>query len=340
MMRRFTTKLRVAAVAVASMSFIVATLTTWTSCAHRTEPAAPVEVLTLDAIVLDPWIDARIAALTPRAEVSVWLGGATGEAWYAREAETWRPAASAIKTAYLVELFAARDGRLNMPLSTAAAVLRHDDHPAWKPFDEDDLDDIRNELGVGSTHRLGRLMIHGRGVSNAVYNAAANLATATLGGPEALTERIRRRWDKAPGFAVRRYMLGRRDVTGDNELVPSSLADVLQSLACETVPGASAAAVTEMRRVLFLESHPEFGDHYFKSGALTSEPMCRIASGFWEKDGQVIVYVVMGEQPLAATEDDPESEQAFERLSELVGEITETVVTAARADLGLLETTP
>ena len=127
-------------------------------------------------------------------------------------------------------------------------------------------------------------MIRGTGVSNAVYNAAANLVTAFLGGPPELTGRIHARHPDFAGIASRRYMLAARDVTGDNEATAASLAAVLAAIARGDVPGLSPETHDAMRDILFLEETDD-GRHFYKGGSLNSNPITRVLSGYWETRG-------------------------------------------------------
>ena len=171
------------------------------------------------------------------------VGGRRGRgAVAARDEHTPLATASAIKAAYLVELFAAHAQQLDDPLA-GSDVLRDPQHPAVAHFDADTQRDIAAAL-VGATCReVGWAMIRsqlgpeGRRVSNAVYNAAANLTTTLCGGPHRLTEQIRARIPAAEGLAVRRYMLAPRNVTGDNTATPAGLAAVFGAIAAGEVAG-------------------------------------------------------------------------------------------------------
>jgi hypothetical protein len=145
-------------------------------------PAARLDKAALDRTVAD-----LIKGHGEDIVVSLWLGGGGPAAWYERNAADPRPTASAIKAFYLVELFAAHAGALDKPLPGADAVLKDDAHPAISHFTPAQRDEIRKALTGASVRRVGEVMIGAPGVSNAVYNAAANLTTAVLGGPDALT---------------------------------------------------------------------------------------------------------------------------------------------------------
>ena len=293
-------------------------------------PADPASPPSVDAAALDRRLDALVAP--GRAEglaLSVWAGGPTGEAWFAQDASTVRAAASAIKVAYLIEWFAAHADALDAPAPGAAAIVNDAAHPAVAHFTADDRADIRAEIDGATVRRIGHMMIRGTDVSNAVYNAAANVTTALLGGPEALTGLIH---DRDPAFgdlAVRRYMLAARDVTGDNEATAMSLAAVLQRVAARDLPGLSPGSVSALWEILRVpEDDGVLGTHYFKSGSLGSDPMIRIRSGFWDGPAGVIVYVVMAEQP---TPGDRSRDEAAARLVEVSRSATDALLEAVRA---------
>ena len=208
-----------------------------TSTRALADQARPIDRAALDRqldLILQPGRDAEMA-------LSVWVGGPSGEAWYARDADVWRPAASSIKTAYLIELFAAYADGLDAAVKGVAAIVADPTHPAIVHFDADTQTDIREHLSAASVREIGRMMIRGTGVSNAVYNAAANVTTAVLGGPEALTTLMRERDPAFAGLASRRYMLAARDVTGDNDATAASLAAALRRIAAHEVRGSRLA---------------------------------------------------------------------------------------------------
>ena len=232
---------------------------------------------------------------------SIWIGAANaGEALYRESDDLPRPAASSIKTAYLVEFFADRAGALDEPVPDAAAVVGDPQHAAIVHFDAEVQTEIREHLEPATARTVGRHMIRGTDVSNAVYNAAANLVTAHLGGPPDLTRRIHERHPDLAGITARRYMLAARDVTGDNEVTAGSLATVLGGIARGDLPGIAPETHEALRDVLFLEESPE-GRHYYKGGSLNSSPITRVLSGYFERPGdapgQQLVYAFMAELP-------------------------------------------
>jgi hypothetical protein len=260
---------------------------------------------------------------------SVWFGPASGPAWYTRESDAIRPTASTIKTAFLVALFARFADSLDQPPPGLDAVLR-DEHPAVANFTPAQRAEIRKALAGISVRKLGGVMMASVPASNIVYNAAANVVTAVLGGPEGCTQAIR---DCDPAFAgitVRRYMLAPRNITGDNEATAAALAAVLQRVASGKIPGATEATAEAIRRTVVSRD-----DHYglkgrfsIKDGALDSDPLVRAQSGWCEpaSGGPPIVFVVMLTQP------DPgkrSRSEAGERLQTTCLRLTKMVLEAA-----------
>ena len=82
-----------------------------------------------------------------------------------------------------------------------------------------------------------------------------------------------------------------------------------------------------VREILALEDQTGTDRHFFKGGSLDSDPLTRIASGFWETPAGTFVYVVMTERP------DPgelDRDEAGRRLQATVGRVVELVTAAAR----------
>ena len=315
-------------------ALVVASAIVLTGCGTAQPDSAPDGSAAAPAPAIDPArLNRRLDGLIApgRSEglaLSVWVGGATGDAWFARNPATIRASASAIKTAYLIELFAAHSDALDEAAAGVAAIVGDDAHPAIAHFSADDQTDIRREIESAAVRRIGHMMIRGTDVSNAVYNAAANVTTALLGGPAALTRRIHDRDPAFAGLTVRRYMLAARDVTGDNEATAASLAAVLQRVAARDVPGLSAETVTAVWEILRAPEDDSPDDtHYFKSGSLDSDPMTRIRSGFWDGPSGQIVYVVMAEQPGPGVSSRAD---AAARLVEVSVAVADAVVSAAR----------
>lgn len=270
---------------------------------------------------------------------SIWIGTADGEVLYEESSDTPRPAASSIKTAYLVEFFSDRADALDEPVPDAVDVVGNSEHPAIVHFDADTQAEIQEHLETATARTVGRHMIRGTGVSNPVYNAAANLVTAFLGGPPELTARIQARHRDYAGIDSRRYMLAARDVTGDNTATAGSLAAVLAAVARGDVPGISPETHAAMRDILFLED-TEDGRHFYKGGSLNSNPITRVLSGYYavpgEPAGRELVYAFMAEVPGPASvaPGDLEPGDAGRRLQDHLEALREAALPVARQWLG------
>lgn len=228
-----------------------------------------------------------ILAEVPTARAALWLGPADGDSAFAREADRPMPSASAIKTAYLLELFAAHRDDLDAPFPGASAILADPTHPAVAHFTQKARATALRDLGRATVRRMAEAMIRGTGVDNATYNIAANLVTARFGGPTALGERLRGRGAAFRELAVRRYMLADRTANGDNEASARALALVLGQIANGTAAGLDEAALLGARAIL------RSGDGFQKGGSLDSTPVTRVASGWWPTRSGPVVYVVM-----------------------------------------------
>ena len=256
--------------------------------------------LALPESEFDAVVDSLITSYGSAVSVSVWIGGTGPTPWYQRNADVSLASASAIKTSYLVELFNRFEGRLDEPMASVDAVVNDPTHGAVIHFDPETQAEIARDLSGATVRFVGRAMIRGTGVSNAVYNAAANVTTAEFGGPSGLTEAVHQRTPEFEGLSVRRYMLARRDVTGDNTATAASLAHVLRRVAGGNLPGTSPETTEAIREILRLDEENDLGEHYYKSGGLSSDPAVAIRSGYFMKEGAPLVYVVMVEQPLDA----------------------------------------
>jgi hypothetical protein len=283
----------------------------------------------VDARVDVPALALRVAAAIrdhgEGMDASCWLGSPQA-AWFTRHAETARPTASAIKTFYLVELFDAHRGRLDAPLAGTAAVL-DDAHPAISHFEPAQRDEIRRELSGATVRRVGEVMMGTAPASNAVYNAAANLTTAVLGGPEALTARIRRREAAFAPVAARRYMLRDRKAHGDNEASSGALAALYQRLADRRLSSLDAPTHDAVRAAMRRPDDPVLGRHFDKDGNLPSDPLAEVRAGWYEGQKGAMIYVVMATQPAPGPAG---REASSQRLSKTATAIAGALTSAAR----------
>jgi hypothetical protein len=234
-------------------------------------------------------LDAQVKAVVGDAtdvQVGVWLGEAGAAApIYALEPARSLPAASVVKTAVLIELFAANAGRLDEPLGAPLdSVLADDKHPALAPFSPAQRAEIRAAFSGASARTVASIMMGQKKASNAVYNGAANLALALLGGPAEATAKIAARDPAFAGVKVRRYMLASRTANGDNEATPAALAAVLAAVAAGKQPGADA---------MMAAADAQLGEHRHKEGNLDNDPMTCVKTGFYLPKGKPpLVYVV------------------------------------------------
>jgi hypothetical protein len=222
---------------------------------------------------------------------SVWVGRPTSGAWYEWQADVLRPTASAIKTFLLVELFAAHAHELDSVPPGVASIL-DDSNAAITALPREWRKEVRPWFQDATVRQIGEIMMGKTVAPNVIYNAAANIAIAALGGPEGVTRRIHAR---DPAFArvfVRRYMLAPR-TPADNEATAAALAAVHQGLASRRLVGVDDRTVEAMRDAMLVERDPKRGTHYSKDGELYSDPLTQVMAGWWETATDVVVYVVM-----------------------------------------------
>ena len=91
-------------------------------------------------------------------------------------------------------------------------------------FSSEQRVEIRQMLGAASVRRVGEVMMGKCRASNAVYNAAANLTTAVLGGPCSPSRKaFETGIPRSSRVSVRRYMLRDWEDPGDNEAPAAAL---------------------------------------------------------------------------------------------------------------------
>ncbi len=254
-------------------------------------------------------------------EYSVWLGPPDGDVWYRHNTDVVRPAASAIKTAILIEFFSKQIESLDLPFNALGDIINSPESAAIRHFGAEKQAAARDELRDLTARQLAEAMIHKEHIeTNAAYNAAANVIIEYLGGPAALTERVQRRFPRADGLQIARYMLADRRQNDDNLLTAESLATILRYLALGTATNELRDSV---RAVLLLETDETRGEHYYKGGTLTSEPPVRIEAGWWEYQGTACVYVV-----IATRSADASSTEDFDELRSNLGELSQLVQNA------------
>jgi hypothetical protein len=280
----------------------------------------------LDQAALSKDVEALIKEHGEGVVANLWLGGDSGNPWFELSSDQASATASAIKTFYLVELFAAHRATLDDPLPAADAVLKDSGHSAISHFSSEQRAEIRGVLGGASVRRVAEIMMGKANASNAVYNAAANLTTAVLGGPERLTKLIRGRDPAFNKVSVRRYMLRDRKDPGDNEAPALALAALYQRLAARALAGIDGETMRAIRDAIIKEDFDNRGVRFSKDGSLASDPLTEVRAGWWETARGPVIYVVMMREPtLGAT---PSSAQ---RLRKTIDTLTAKLVGAGVA---------
>jgi hypothetical protein len=285
-----------------------------------------------DTTQLSALVDGLLREHGQGIEASLWLGGVAGGAVFERDPMAARATASAIKTFYLVELFDRFAGALDRPLPGVEGVLADDAHPAISHFTPEQRTEIRRELNGATVRRVGLVMMGTAPASNVVYNAAANVTTAVLGGPDALTALIRKRGRKRDdAFALvsaRRYMLRNRRERGDNESPAIALAALYQRLAARRLAGIDAPTMDAMYEALRRRDDPALGRHYDKNGDLDSDPLSQVRAGWYDTAKGPLVYVVMTMQPTPGPAGRDASSQ---QLAKTADALAQTIVQAGWA---------
>lgn len=222
---------------------------------------------------------------------SVWLGKANGGIWFQHNTQQIMPAASAIKSAILIEFFDLKLSSLDSPFIEASDIIGNSDSPAISHFNGELIESIQSELKGLTARELAQAMIHKKHVqSNAAYNAATNVVIEYLGGPKVVTKLIHNRISGSQGIVVDRYMLADRQENGDNLLTAESLAAVLRFIAGNN---SNNELLTSVSDVLWLETDKSGASHYYKGGSLSSTPQVRIKAGWWDKEDSGFIYVVI-----------------------------------------------
>jgi hypothetical protein len=246
---------------------------------------------------LDRQVEALLREYGEGVAASLWVGSDSPTPFYEWNSTQARPAASAIKTFHLIELFDAFAGKLEEPLPGAESILGNPNHPAMVVFERRFHDEIRRALGRASVRQVGMVMmqgktLEGRVVEPYVYNAAANLVTAVLGGPEALTARIHKRDPAFGAVQVRRYMVANRD-QGDNDAPATALAALYGRLATRKLQGIDARTMEAIYEPLLQQRFSPTSAVFFKDGGLPISPITSVHAGWWEQPTGPVVYVVM-----------------------------------------------
>ena len=104
----------------------------------------------IDKAQLDQKVQTQLNEHGSGIAVSMWLSGDGPAAWYELASAKSRPAASAIKTFHLVELYAAFAAKLDDPLPEVESILDNAKHPALAQpafAGKKNRDEIRRVLG-------------------------------------------------------------------------------------------------------------------------------------------------------------------------------------------------
>ena len=160
--------------------------------------------------------------------------------------------------------------------------------------------------------------LDGKETENFVYNAAANITTAVLGGPEILTSLIHKRDSSFAPVHVRRYMLDDRK-PGDNDCTAAALGALYSRLASRKLAGIDEKTMDTIHAALVQKAGSRW---YAKDGRLTSDPLTEVRAGWWATPKGPVVYVVMAEQSVAGAE---EQETAGKRLGKTADSLALTL---------------
>lgn len=236
-------------------------------------------------------------------------------ALFARDTDRPRAAASAIKTFIALDLIATYD--LDRVPRGVRSLLQTGGHPAFEGFSRRQLQDAADRL-IGCSYReLASVMMGHADVRSGVYNAACNVILVKLGGPDAVTRRLRA---LDPAFAdvdLNRYMLEWHG-DGDNRVTPRALVALYRGMAEGGLPGLDRRGVEELRELARERDTLAGSRLYAKSGTLYPAPMVRVHAGYVEHDHGTVVFAIMGEIPSAEVEDPGE---LFLRLMSAVDEL-------------------
>lgn len=306
-------------------STLLATTALLALFACSTRPAPVADTAADPALLAE--VRKEVAALGPGVRAAVWLGPAGEPPTLAWNVEQPMPTASAIKAAYLIELFAADVNALDRPVAEIHSILTDAEHPAVTHFTADQRATALQALGSATVRRLGEAMITGKGVDNVTYNIAANLVTALAGGPAWLEAKLHARTPAFEDLRVRRYMLADRTTTGDNEATAHALAAVHAGLARRDVPRVSRLALDAARTVLAGPADRLGRATFQKGGALDSEPVTRVEAGFREGPDGAVVHVVMLAWPGVAP---GQRAAAGQRLGDLAKQLVQRLQRPAR----------
>jgi hypothetical protein len=110
-----------------------------------------------DDAALDNQVASLLAEPGDRVDVGIWFGP-PGAPLYQRAADRAMPAASVVKAAILIELFAAHAGHLDEPLG-ADSMLADDKHPGVAPSSAAQRPELRFALRGATVRTVGAIMM-------------------------------------------------------------------------------------------------------------------------------------------------------------------------------------
>ena len=253
--------------------------------------------------VLPQNLQKKLATLPRDITVAIAVMDSCGKLVYQLNAETKMPAASAIKTAILIEFFSKYRHDLSISPKEASGILSDPIHSAIAHFSDRAKKEIAADLAGASVKRLGHIMIDrhdesGSKYSSVTYNAATNLAIALLGGPAKTTQAIHARDPAFTGITVNRYMLADRKTTGDNTATPLALASLHQKISSRQLTAYSANTLDAVHQILHTRDSPKGATLYSKGGSLSSDPVTRVQAGWNQAGSTTMPFAIMVAQPL------------------------------------------
>lgn len=244
-----------------------------------------------------------------------------GKVVFQHNSELELPAASSVKSILLLELFAKyADELTKQQRDDIAEIVEDGEHPAIVHFSAKNKKVIAEQLAGVSIQQLGSILIDsedqsGNDYSNAVYNAASNVAIALLGGPVDSTALIQARHDKFENVNVRRYMLANRNVTGDNTATPLALATLFNISVGKTPKGVQPKTAKEVEKILHSIDYKNGAKLYSKGGTLHSSPVTHVRSGQYRKGKIRMNYAIMASQELRSKSSGKQQYDALKKLT-------------------------
>ena len=292
------------------------------SADQRTQPSADA----LEKIKQQPKsklpknVASLLKALPDETEIGLVVLDRRGRVVFQHNSELELPAASSVKSILLLELFATFADELDTTdRSDIRKIVNDGNHPAIAHFSTKSKKLIAEGLSDVSIKQLGSILIdyedqEGNKYSNAVYNAASNVAIALLGGPEGASAAIQKRHDAFADVNFRRYMLADRNVTGDNTASPLALAKLFHISVGKTPKGVKAKISKEVAAILHSVDYKNGAKLYSKGGTLYSDPVTQVRSGQYRRGKVRMNYAIMAKQTLKSK---TSGKQQYEILKKL-----------------------